>query len=46
VKITFDPIKRDMTFKERGLEFEKAGIVFAGRTYDKKMTGSIMERYV
>ena len=36
MKITFDPVKRDMTFKERGLEFEKADIVFAGRTYDKE----------
>ena len=36
MKITFDPAKRDMTFQERGLEFEKADIVFAGRTYDKE----------
>lgn len=28
--ITFDPAKRDATFKERGLAFEDAEIVFQG----------------
>ncbi|WP_457301847.1 BrnT family toxin [Phyllobacterium sp. P5_D12] len=36
MKITFDPVKRDITFQERGLDFGKADIVFAGRTYDKE----------
>jgi uncharacterized protein len=30
VKISYDPVKRDMTLRERGLDFADAGIVFAG----------------
>ncbi len=30
--ITFDPAKRDLTLKHRGLDFARAGEVFAGRT--------------
>lgn len=32
MKITFDPSKRDLTLKHRGLDFARAGEVFAGRT--------------
>jgi uncharacterized DUF497 family protein len=32
MKITFDPVKRDSTFEERGLAFEDAALVFAGDT--------------
>jgi uncharacterized protein len=31
VRITYDPAKRDWTLKERGLDFEDAAEVFAGR---------------
>lgn len=30
--ITFDPAKRDITLKMRGLDFADAEFVFAGRT--------------
>jgi uncharacterized DUF497 family protein len=32
MKITFDPSKRDLTLKHRGLDFARAGEVFAGQT--------------
>jgi uncharacterized DUF497 family protein len=32
VKIVYDPRKRAKTLKERGLDFEEVGIVFAGPT--------------
>jgi len=32
MKITFDPAKRDLTLRLRGLDFARAGDVFAGRT--------------
>ena len=32
IRITFDPAKRDLTLKHRGLDFARAGDVFAGRT--------------
>jgi uncharacterized DUF497 family protein len=32
VKITFDPIKRDKTLADRGLDFADAEIVFEGIT--------------
>ena len=32
MEITFDPVKRDLTLKHRGLDFARAGEVFAGRT--------------
>ena len=32
VRITFDQAKRDLTLKHRGLDFARAGGVFAGRT--------------
>jgi uncharacterized DUF497 family protein len=31
MRIEFDPIKRDKTLAERGLDFTKAGLVFAGK---------------
>jgi hypothetical protein len=34
VKISYDPAKRAATLKERGLDFEDAAEVFAGRTLD------------
>lgn len=35
MEITFDPAKRDRTFKERGLAFEDAALIFAGPTYNQ-----------
>ena len=32
MEITFDPAKRDLTLKHRGLDFARAGEVFAGQT--------------
>lgn len=32
MRITFDPAKREKTLRERGLDFEDAAQVFAGRT--------------
>jgi hypothetical protein len=32
LKITFDPLKRQMTLRDRGLDFLDASIVFAGPT--------------
>jgi uncharacterized protein len=38
VTITFDPVKRDLTMRERGLNFEDAERVFAGVTLDVEDT--------
>jgi uncharacterized DUF497 family protein len=32
MEVTFDPAKRDLTLKHRGLDFARAAEVFAGRT--------------
>jgi uncharacterized DUF497 family protein len=32
MKITFDPAKRDLTLRRRGLDFVRADELFAGRT--------------
>jgi uncharacterized protein len=32
LRITFDPAKRTLTLEQRGLDFARAGEVFAGRT--------------
>ena len=32
MKVTFDPAKRDLAIRHRGLDFSRAGEVFAGRT--------------
>ena len=34
MRVTYDPEKRDKTFRERGLDFEDASIVFAGQTVE------------
>jgi uncharacterized DUF497 family protein len=34
--ITYDPAKRNWTLRERGLDFEHAEEVFAGRTFDSE----------
>lgn len=34
MKLSYDPLKRDKTLRERGLDFEDAVQVFAGRTFD------------
>ena len=34
MRITYDPVKRDRTLKERGLDFEDAPKVFAGETLE------------
>ena len=31
MKISFDPAKRDITLRERGLDFRDAGRIFAGK---------------
>jgi hypothetical protein len=36
--ITFDPPKRDKTLAERGLDFDDAGKVFAGVTFEVEDT--------
>lgn len=36
--ITFDPKKRAATLAERGLDFEDAGLVFAGATFEAEDT--------
>ena len=32
MRITFDPVKRNLTLAHRGLDFARAGEVFSGRT--------------
>ena len=32
MRITFDPVKRELTLRRRGLDFSRAGEVFAGLT--------------
>jgi len=34
--ITYDAAKRDSTLRERGLDFEDAEAVFAGRIYQRQ----------
>lgn len=34
--ITFDPVKRDRTLSERGLDFADADRVFIGATFDRR----------
>lgn len=34
MRITYDKAKRDLTFLERGLDFEDARFVFAGPTFE------------
>jgi uncharacterized protein len=34
MRITYDPVKREWTLRERGLDFERAVEVFAGLTID------------
>ena len=34
MRVTFDPVKRDKTLAERGLDFADAAIVFAGVTVE------------
>ena len=38
MRIAFDPVKRDKTLRERGLDFEDAAIVFAGTTVELEDT--------
>jgi uncharacterized protein len=38
VAITYDSAKRDKTFKDRGLDFEDAAVVFAGITLEMEDT--------
>ncbi|MBF0175690.1 MAG: BrnT family toxin [Magnetococcales bacterium] len=33
MKITYDPVKRDKTLEERGLDFDDAPLVFAGQVH-------------
>ncbi len=34
MRITYDPVKRDNTFRDRGLDFEDARQVFSGPTFE------------
>jgi len=34
MRVTYDPAKREVTFRERGLDFEDASVVFAGPTVE------------
>jgi uncharacterized protein len=36
MNITYDARKREETLRDRGLDFEDARVVFAGRTYTKQ----------
>ena len=38
MRVTFDPVKRDKTLAERGLDFSDAAIVFAGITVEVEDT--------
>ena len=38
MRVTYDPEKRERTLKERGLDFEDAGLVFAGVTLEVEDT--------
>lgn len=38
MRVTYDPEKRERTLKERGLDFEDAGIVFDGVTLEVEDT--------
>ncbi len=38
MRITFDPVKRDKTLAERGLDFADAAVVFAGVTVEMEDT--------
>jgi uncharacterized DUF497 family protein len=38
MRVTYDPEKRETTFRERGLDFEDARIVFAGPTVEVEDT--------
>ena len=38
MRVTYDPEKRERTLRERGLDFEDAGVVFAGTTLEVEDT--------
>jgi uncharacterized DUF497 family protein len=38
LRISFDPVKRDKTLLDRGLDFEDAALVFAGTTVEVEDT--------
>ena len=38
MKITYDPVKRNLTLAERGLDFESAADVFMGKVYELEDT--------
>jgi uncharacterized DUF497 family protein len=38
MRISFDPVKRDKTLLDRGLDFEDAALVFAGTTVEVEDT--------
>jgi uncharacterized DUF497 family protein len=38
MRVTYDPEKRERTLEDRGLDFEDAGIVFAGVTLEAEDT--------
>lgn len=38
MRVTYDPEKRERTFRERGLDFEDAWFVFAGPTLEVEDT--------
>jgi uncharacterized DUF497 family protein len=38
MRVTYDPEKRELTLRERGLDFEDAAVVFAGVTLEVEDT--------
>jgi uncharacterized DUF497 family protein len=42
MRVTYDPEKRERTLEDRGLDFEDAGIVFAGVTLEVEDTRRTM----
>jgi hypothetical protein len=38
MRVTYDPKKRDLTLRERGLDFEDAAVVFEGTTLEVEDT--------
>ena len=41
MRITFDPVKRDKTLSERGLDFDHAALIFAGVTWEVEDTRKV-----
>ena len=44
MRVTYDPEKRELTLRQRGLDFEDAATVFAGVTLEIEDTRKTMEK--